>query len=44
MCCYILKKYAGRNKFTKSRENHLMYMNDILIFVKNEKEPETLIQ
>ena len=31
---YILKKFTGRYKFTKSQENinHLMYMDDMKIF------------
>ena len=37
--------YRGK-KFTNSQEkiNHLMYMDDIKMFAKNEKELETLVQ
>ena len=38
----IPRKYAGGYKFTKSQEN--MNMDDIKLFVKMEKELETLIQ
>ena len=43
---HILKKCTGGYKFTNSQEkiNHLMYMDDIKIFAKNEKELETLVQ
>ena len=43
---YALKKCTGGYKFIKSQEkiNHVMYMNDIKIVAKNEKEPEILIQ
>ena len=43
---HILKKCTGGYKLTKSQEkiNHLMYMNEIKQFTKNEKELETLIQ
>ena len=43
---YILRKCTGGYKFTNSQEkiNHLMYMDDIKIFAKNEKELETLVQ
>ena len=36
---YILRKCTGGYKFTKSQENinHLIYMDDIKIFIKNEK-------
>ena len=36
---YISKKCIGHCKFTKSQEktNHLMYIDDIKIFVKNER-------
>ena len=36
----ILRKCTVGYKFTKSQEkiNHLMYMDDIKLFVKNEKE------
>ena len=42
----IFKKYTGGYKLTKSQEKnyHLMYINDIKISAKNEKEPETLTQ
>ena len=37
---HILRKCTGQYKFHKSQEkiNHLMYMDDIKLFVKNEKE------
>ena len=43
---HILKKYTAGYKLSKSQEkiNHLMYMDDIKLFAKNEKELETLIQ
>ena len=42
---YILRKCTAGYKLTKSQEkiNHLMYMNDIKLFAKNEKELDTLI-
>ena len=42
---HILRKCTGGYKFTKSRENinPLMYMDDIKLFAKNEKELKTLI-
>ena len=43
---HILRKYIAGCKLSKSQEkiNHLMYMDDIKLFAKNEKELETLIQ
>ena len=43
---HIFRKCKGGYKLTKSQEkiNHLMYMDDIKLFAKNEKEFETLIQ
>ena len=43
---HMLKKCTGGYKFTNSQEkiNHLMYMDHINIFPKNEKELETLVQ
>ena len=43
---FIFRKYTGGYKFTKSQEkiNHPMYMDDIKVFVKNEKEMKTLTQ
>ena len=37
---YILRKYTGDCKFTKSQEkiNHQIYMDEINTFAKNEKE------
>ena len=37
---YILKNCAGNDKFTKwqVKTKHLMYMDDIKLFVRNEKE------
>ena len=42
----ILRKCTAENKFGKSQEkiNHLIYMEDIKLFAKNEKELETQIQ
>ena len=39
------QKMQSRTKFTKSQKkiNHIMYMDDIKLFAKNEKELETLI-
>ena len=43
---HILRKSTDGYKSSKSHEkiNHLMYMDDIKLFAKNEKELETLIQ
>ena len=40
-----LKKCTLGHKLSKSLEkiNHLMYMDDIKLFAKNEKKQETLI-
>ena len=42
---HILRKCTAGYKLTKSQEkiNHLMYMDDIKLFAKNEKELKTLI-
>ena len=42
---HILRKCTAEYKLSKSQEkiNHLMYMDDIKLFAKNEKELETLI-
>ena len=42
---YILTKCPTRYKLRKLREkiNHLMYMDDINLFVKSQKELETRI-
>ena len=42
----IFTKCTGNYKFTESQEkiNPLMYMDDIKLFAKKEKELETLIQ
>ena len=42
---HILRKCTAGYKLSKSQEkiNHLMYMDDIKLFAKNEKELETLI-
>ena len=42
---YILRKCTSGYKLSRSREkvNHLMYIDDIKLFAKNEKELETLI-
>ena len=41
----ILRKCTAGYKLSRSQEkvNHLMYMDDIKLFTKNEKELETLI-
>ena len=43
---YILRKCTAGYKLSKSQEkiNHLIYMDDIKLFSKNEKELETLIR
>ena len=43
---HTLRKYIAGYKLSKSQEkiNLLMYMDDIKLFVKNEKELETLLQ
>ena len=43
---HILRKCSGGHKLNKSQEkiNHLMYIDDIKLFVKNKKGLETLIQ
>ena len=42
---HILRKCAAGYTLSKTQEkiNHLMYMDDIKLFAKNEKELETLI-
>ena len=42
---HILRKCTAGYKFSRSQEkiNHLMYMDDIKLFAKNETELETLI-
>ena len=42
---HILRKCIARNKLSRSRKkiNHLMYMDDIKLFGKKEKELKTLI-
>ena len=42
---HILRKWAAGYKLSRSQEkiNHLMYMDDIKLFAKNEKDLETLI-
>ena len=42
---HILRKCTAGYKLARSQEkvNHLMYMDDIKLFAKNEKELETLI-
>ena len=42
---HILRKCPAGYKLSKSQEkiNHLMYMDDIKLFAKNEKEFETII-
>ena len=43
---HILRKYTAGYKLRRSQEkvNHLMYMDDIKLFAKNEKEVEILIR
>ena len=43
---HILKKYSDEHKLHKSQENinHLIYMDDIKLFTKNEKKQEILTQ
>ena len=43
---HLLRKYTEDNKLLKSQEkiNHLMYMDDIKVIVKKDKDVETLIQ
>ena len=40
---YIFRKCTGDSKFIKSQEkiNHLIFMDDIKLFAKNEKELKT---
>ena len=42
---HIFRKCTAGYKLSRSQENinHLMYMDDIKLFAKNEKELETLI-
>ena len=41
---HILRKCTAGYKLSRSQEiNHLMYMDDIKLFAKNEKELETII-
>ena len=40
---FILKKCTGSYEL-REKINHLMYMNDIRIFTKNEKELKSLIE
>ena len=42
---HILRKCTAGYKLSKSQENinHLMYMDDIKLYAKNEKELETLV-
>ena len=42
---HILRKFAAGCKLSRLQEkiNHLMYIDDIKLFAKNEKELETLI-
>ena len=43
---HIFRKCTAGYKHSKSQEkiNHLMYMDDIKLFTKNQKELETIIQ
>ena len=43
---HILKKGTAGYKLSRSQEkvSHLLYMDDIKLFAKNEKQLETLIQ
>ena len=40
---HILRKCTAGYKLTRSQEkiNNVMYMDDMKLFAKNEKEPET---
>ena len=40
---HVLRKFTDDYKLTKSKEkiNHQMYMDDIKLFVKNEKKKQT---
>ena len=42
---HILRRCTARYKFSRSQEkiNHLMHLDDIKLFAKNENELETLI-
>ena len=40
---HILRKCTAGYKLSKSQENHLTYMDDFILFAKNEKELETLM-
>ena len=42
---HILRKFTAEYKLSRSQEkiNHVMYMDDIKLFAKNEKELKTLI-
>ena len=42
---HILRKFTARYKLSRLQEkiNHLIYMNGIKLFAKNEKEVKTLI-
>ena len=42
---HILRKFAVRYRLSRLQEkiNHLVYMDDIKLFAKNERELETLI-
>ena len=40
---HILRKCSAGYKLRKKKHNHLMYMNDIKLFAKNEKQQETLM-
>ena len=42
---HILRKYTAEYKLSRSQEkiNYLMYMDDIKLFAKNEKELKILI-
>ena len=40
---HVLRKCTAGYKLSKGKINHLMYMDDIKLFAKNEKELEILI-
>ena len=43
---HVLRKIQSGYEFTKSKEkiNHLLYMDDLKLYAKNEKELDSLVQ
>ena len=43
---HVLRKITSGYEFTKSKEkiNHLLYMDDLKLYAKNEKELDSLVQ